>query len=119
MRKNIIFVAISFLLLSSFNNYGNQGNVMLNGGSMMDNTIIQGDWTPQKTNSQSVQGYQQAKITCTQCHVMTYPDEYKSSEWPRIIRRMENLIRRDRKTMPNKSELKSIINYYMENSSCC
>ena len=116
MRKNIIFVAISFLLLSSFNNYGNQGNVMLNGGSMMGNTIIQRDRTPQKTNSKSVQGFKLAKKTCTQCHDMTYPDEYTRSEWPRIIRRMENLIRRDRKTMPNQSELKSIINYYVGNS---
>ncbi|MEH6458245.1 MAG: hypothetical protein V7749_18090, partial [Cocleimonas sp.] len=112
----IIFVVVSFLLLSNFNNYGNQGNVMLGGSGMMKNTMILGERTPQNTNSQSVQGYQQAKITCTQCHTMIHPNEYTRSEWPSIIRRMENLMRRDRMIMPNQSELRSITNYYVGNS---
>ena len=116
MRKIIIFAAISFLLLSSFNNYGNQGNGMMGGSDMMENNMLQGERMPKKINSRNAQGYQQAKITCTQCHVMSYPDEYTRSEWPRIIRRMENLIRRDSKIMPNQSELESILNYYVGNS---
>ena len=116
MKQKLIFVVVSFLFLSSCDNNNHGGN-MMGGGGMMGNIEIRGERPPQETNSQYVSGYQQAKITCTQCHTLPHPNQHTSSEWPNVITRMENHIKTYGKSMPDKTELKSIINYYVGNAN--
>jgi len=112
MIKKLIFMTIPFLFISSCDG-SNHGNGMMGGGGMMGNIEIRGEQPPQETKNKYVQGYQQAKTTCTQCHAMPHPNQHTRAEWPGVIKRMENHIKTYSKVMPNNVELKSIINYYV------
>jgi hypothetical protein len=112
MRKKILgmgLVAGALLLVV----YA-QSNGMRRGGMMGE---PQGQEQPvQNTNAKYKKGYEQAQITCSQCHAVPSPDKYSSSQWPSVISTMESKIQAYNKIMPSKPELQSIINYYVANS---
>jgi hypothetical protein len=89
---------------------------MMSGGGMMGKVEIPGKRPPQETSTKYIEGYKQAKVSCTQCHAMPHPNQHSSLEWPSVIKKMEKYIRENNKTMPNISQQKSIINYYTGNS---
>ncbi len=122
MSKKLIILAVLLFLLSSCDRDNQNSGMMMGGGGMMGNggmmghVVIRGDRPPTETKGQSIQGYQQAKLTCSQCHAMPHANLHTRSEWPNVIARMTNHIKTYAKTMPSESELKSIINYYVGNA---
>ena len=90
----------------------------MGGRGMMGDINIPGKQPPPETSADYVPGYQQAKITCTQCHAMPHPEQHSSEEWPSVITRMEDHIKIYHKQMPSKEGLKSIVEYYVGNSGC-
>ncbi len=119
MKIKILGIALTagvLLLLATYaqSNGMRQGG-MMGGGAMGE---PQGQEQPvQNTNIKYKKGYTQAQITCSQCHAVPSPGEHSSSQWPNIISRMEGHIKAYNKIMPSKPELKSIIKYYVANSS--
>jgi len=119
MKIKILGVALVAGVLLLLATYA-QSSDMRQGGMMGSGTIgeSQGEEQPvQNTNIKYKKGYAQAQSTCSQCHAVPRTGKHSSSQWPNVISRMEGYIEAYNKIMPSKPELKSIINYYVANSS--
>ena len=88
------------------------GGGMMGGRGMMGNIEIPGNEPPQETDKTYVQGYKQAKTTCSQCHAIPDPGQHSRAEWPGVIKKMETYIRINNKVMPSAEGTKSILKYY-------
>jgi len=121
MTKKLGLAILIALFLSGCDNNGSgqsgmMGSGMMGSGGMMGNINIPSNQPLlEEGSSEYVQGYQQAKITCTQCHALPNPNLHSSVEWPNIIVRMKNYMTYG-KDMPSDSEMQSIIKYYAGNS---
>lgn len=116
MIKHIIFVSVLLLLLAGCDGNGNHGGGMMGSGGMMDNVEIKGGRAPQETKAEYLQGFQQAQVTCSQCHIMPNPNQHTRGEWPGVISRMLGNIKTFKRTMPSDSKLKTIVEYYVANA---
>ena len=111
MIKKLILTGILLLFVSGCSKSNGQ-NI-----GMMGEIIIPGSPPPEETNAKYQQGYQQAKITCSQCHALPNPNQHSKSEWPNVIARMEDHINTFHKIMPSVNSLNSIVDYYVSNSN--
>ncbi len=119
MKIKLLGISLATAALLLLATYA-QSNGVRQGGMMSGGAIgeSQAQEQPiQNTNIKYKRGYAQAQITCSQCHAVSSPGEHSSSQWPNVISRMEGHIKAYNKIMPSNSELKSIINYYVANSS--
>lgn len=123
MIKKLILTGTLLLLVSGCNKSSGQnigmmgGGMMMGGSGMMGEIKIPGSPPPEETNHTYQQGYQQAKITCSQCHALPNPNQHSKSEWPNVIARMEGHINTFHKTLPGVNALNSIVDYYVSNSN--
>ena len=111
--SKILFLSVLLALVTSCDNNGNHGSGMMGSGGMMANVEIKGGRAPQETSADYLQGFQQAQVTCSQCHIMPNPNQHTPTEWPGVISRMEGNIKTFKRTMPSDSELNAIIDYYV------
>jgi hypothetical protein len=87
---------------------------MMSGGMM--GVPIQGEAPVVEKNGALAKGYEQAKITCTQCHALPNPNLHTAEDWPAVFDRMKKHIAEFKKVNPNEAQWKSIVNYYQANA---
>ncbi len=116
MIKTFILLPVLLMVIAGCDNSGNQGRGMMGGGGMMANVEIKGGRAPQETKADYLQGFQQAQVTCSQCHIMPNPNQHTQSEWPGVIARMMGNIKTFKRTLPTKNELNAIVDYYAANA---
>ncbi len=69
-----------------------------------------------ETNANLLPGYHEAKLICTQCHVLPSPDQFHPAAWPSIVARMEGHIRANNKILPSDKEHVAILGYLQSSS---
>jgi len=125
LQKLPIFALLVVLLVGGFyfmrsggmSDRAVAGGRAMMGGRGMGRITIPGQEPPQETNKKYLAGYEQAKITCTQCHALPPPNQHTRAEWPGVIARMKGHIKTYGKVMPTAAQLKSIVGYYVANFS--
>lgn len=116
MNKALIAVSVLSVFVAGCDGNGNHSGGMMGGGGMMDNVVIKGGRAPQETKTEYLPGFQQAQITCSQCHIMPNPNQHTRAEWPDVIARMMGNIKTFKRILPNDNERNAIIDYYVVNA---
>lgn len=116
MSKVFILFTVWLLFVAGCDGNGNHSGGMMGGGGMMDNVVIKGGRAPQETKAEYLQGFQQAQVTCSQCHIMPNPNQHTRAEWSDVIARMMGNIKTFKRILPSDDELTVIVRYYVANA---
>lgn len=89
---------------------------MMNGGMGMSNRA---DDQKQSSSSQGSantsashhNGYAETQRFCTGCHQAPNPSQHTAKEWPQVIERMQGYMQKQRRRLPNSSEIKLVLEY--------
>jgi cytochrome c553 len=89
---------------------------MMNGGMGMKNgtTDQQQPSSSQASANASAShhnGYAETQTFCTGCHQPPTPSQHTANEWPQVIERMQKYMQKQRRRLPNSSEIKLVLEY--------
>jgi cytochrome c5 len=110
--KRITMLAILVAISGAANAHMMDGNM---GGSVTAQKQASDSHDSTSKTTSDKKGHALTQIFCTGCHQPPNPGQHTPQEWPQVVERMQTHMQKQRRRLPNSSEVKHILRY-LDNS---
>jgi cytochrome c553 len=110
--KRITILAILVAVSSAVSAHMMNGNM---GGSVTVQKQASDSDDSASKGEGNQEGHAQVQTFCAGCHQPPNPGQHTPQEWPQVVERMQSYMQKQRRRLPNSSEVKHILQY-LDNS---
>ncbi len=110
--KRITMLAILITISGTVSAHMMNGNM---GGSVMAQKQASDSHDSASKTESDQKGHALTQTFCTGCHQPPNPGQHTPEEWPQVVEKMQGYMQRQRRRLPDSSEVKHILRY-LDNS---